>query len=61
MHFVAKYFDDMGNTNISHLGLQIPIKTVSLGVPIVSERVKYPLGCSLIPGLAQWVKDPALL
>ena len=35
-----------------------------MGVPVVAQRVTNPTSIqedeSLIPGLAQWVKDPAL-
>ena len=36
-----------------------------LGIPIVAQGVNYPTSIQedavLIPGLAQWIKDPALL
>ena len=38
---------------------------MNLGVPFVAQQVKNPTSIrenvGLIPGLAQWVKDPALL
>ena len=40
-------------------------KNKNLGVPIVAQLVKKPTSihedAGLIPGLTQWVKDPALL
>ena len=39
-------------------------KKVRLGVPIVAQQVKNPTSihedAGLIPGFAQWLKDPAL-
>ena len=36
-----------------------------LGVPVVAQRVKNPISIhedsDSVPGLARWVKDPALL
>ena len=41
------------------------LNSLVFGVPIVAQRVKNPASIhevvGLIPGLVQWVKDPALL
>ena len=54
----AKLQDMKGYIDINNL------ITGNFGVPVVAQQVKYPTSIhedgGLIPGLAQWVKDPAL-
>ena len=50
--------------NFSMVNLFLSIKKVTTGVPIVARWLTNPTGNheveGLIPGLAQWVEDPAL-
>ena len=56
-------------TNLEILGVSIPeqrqdIRQMKSGVPVVAQRLMNPTRnrevVGLIPGLAQWVKDPAM-